>query len=111
MNPSPKGHVSILILSSTSQSAQQIVRQAEMFISKLSYPIVLHAAIDATRRAIELNEFMEGDPQILVATPGRLNDFLKVAAVRARFLSLQTLILDELGTTLEAGIISISYSC
>lgn len=111
MNPSPKGHVSILILSSTRQSAQQIVRQAEILVSKLSYPIVLHAAIDATRRAIELKEFIEGDPQILVATPERLNDFLRVAAVRARFLSLQTLILDELGTALEAGIILISYLC
>ena len=46
---------------------------------------------------------MKGDPKILVATPGRLNDYLGEFETQRKFNSLQTLILDEADAMLEAG--------
>lgn len=63
----------------------------------------VHTAFGGTQRATNLNRFMEGDPKILVATPGRLNDYLSELATQRKFISLQTLILDEADAMLEAG--------
>lgn len=66
-------------------------------------PPKVHTAFGGTQKATRLNDFMKETPAILVATPGRLNDYLDDQAVRARFNSLRTLILDEADTMLEAG--------
>ena len=50
-----------------------------------------------------------GEPTILVATPGRLNDYLEEEDVRPKFNDLQTLILDEADRMLDAGRTEISY--
>lgn len=54
-------------------------------------------------RATALSKFMKGSPQILVATPGRLLDYLGEAEIRAKFANLRTVILDEADTMLEQG--------
>ena len=46
---------------------------------------------------------MKGSPTILVATPGRLNDYLSEKPVAAKFGHLRTLILDEADTMLDSG--------
>ena len=46
---------------------------------------------------------MEGSPTILVATPGRLKDYLSERPTMAKFANIQTLILDEADTMLEQG--------
>ena len=46
---------------------------------------------------------MKGDPKILVATPGRLNDYLSEMDVRAKFNGIKTLVLDEADRMLDAG--------
>lgn len=49
------------------------------------------------------NQFLDGNPKILVATPGRLNDYLSDEHVAEKFSSMRTLILDEADTMLETG--------
>lgn len=55
------------------------------------------------QRTTMINRFKAGDPKILVATPGRLKDYLGDADIRPRFKSLQTLILDEADAMMETG--------
>ena len=66
-------------------------------------PIEVHTAFGGTARTANLNKFMKGDPKILIATPGRLNDYLGELGIQRKFDSLQTLILDEADAMLEAG--------
>lgn len=66
-------------------------------------PIEVHTAFGGTARASSLNKLKTGDPKILVATPGRLNDILGEPDVKARFAAMQTLIIDEADAMLEAG--------
>ena len=46
---------------------------------------------------------MNGSPSVLVATPGRLKDYLSEEATQAKFRDLKTLVLDEADTMLESG--------
>jgi ATP-dependent RNA helicase MSS116 len=46
---------------------------------------------------------MSGSPSILVATPGRLKDYLSEPATAAKLENIRTLILDEADTMLESG--------
>lgn len=63
----------------------------------------MHTAFGGSARASYLNKFRNGDPAILVATPGRLKDYLEEADVRPKFDDMQTLILDEADRMLDAG--------
>lgn len=54
-------------------------------------------------RATALSKFMKGSPSVLVATPGRLKDYLSEEAIQAKFSNLKTLVLDEADTMLESG--------
>lgn len=98
------GQVSILILSPTRELALQIAAEANQLVSKLKRPIEVHTAFGGTGRAQHYQQFTEGDPKILVATPGRLKDYLTEQPARKKFEDMQTLILDEADTMLEAGI-------
>ena len=63
----------------------------------------MHTAFGGTAKATYLNKFTRGDPKILVATPGRLNDYLSEEEVRAQFRGMMTLVLDEADRMLDAG--------
>lgn len=65
-----------------------------------------HTAFGGTARASNLNRFLNGNPSILVATPGRLKDYLTEAAPRTKLAHIQTLILDEADTMLERGFLA-----
>ena len=60
-----------------------------------------------TARGVNHKKFVKGNPSVLVATPGRLLDYLTEddpeGRTRARFSDLRTLILDEADTMLETG--------
>lgn len=56
-----------------------------------------------TARASALQKFMNGSPSVLVATPGRLKDYLSEEAIRAKFDNVQTIVLDEFDVMLEQG--------
>ncbi|MCJ1404302.1 hypothetical protein MMC11_007527 [Xylographa trunciseda] len=76
-DPLPRGHVGILIISPTRELALQIAK-----------------------------EFMNGFPSILVATPGRLKDYLSEGKVAAKLRAVRTVILDEADTMLESGFLA-----
>lgn len=98
-----KGQVSILILSPTRELALQIAAEATRLVAKLRRPLEVHTAFGGTAKASTLDKFKKGDPKILVATPGRLEDYLTELDVRKRFEGMKTLILDEADRMLDAG--------
>ncbi|KAL9014627.1 MAG: hypothetical protein Q9173_000720 [Seirophora scorigena] len=71
-----KGLVSILIMSPTRELALQIAAEAQLLVSKLQPKMEVHTAFGGTAKAANLSKFKKGDPTILIATPGRLNDYL-----------------------------------
>ena len=72
-------------------------------MSRLKKPLQVHTAFGGTAKAANLAKFTNGDPKILVATPGRLNDYLSDPDVRAKFNGMKTLVLDEADRMLAAG--------
>ena len=102
-NSPRRGQVSVLILSPTRELAMQIAAEATQLVSKLRRPIEIHTAFGGTNRARYYREFLEGDSKILVATPGRLKDYLTEHEARKKFEHMLTLIVDEADTMLEAG--------
>ena len=102
-NSPPRGQVSVLILSPTRELAMQIATEATQLVSKLKRPIEIHTAYGGTARAQNYKQFVKGDPKILVATPGRLKDYLTEPEARKKLDHMLTLILDEADTMLEAG--------
>ena len=99
----PKGQVSVLILSPTRELAQQIAAEANLLVSKLQGPIEIHTAFGGTPINGPLQRFKNGNPSILVATPGRLNDYLSDLQVQKKFRSMRTLVLDEADRMLDQG--------
>lgn len=101
-----RGTVAILIITPTRELAQQIKKQCDQLTSQLARPLECHLAVGGTARSSELNRFMNGDPAVLVATPGRLKDYLSESATAQRFRNIQTLVLDEADTMLETGFLA-----
>ncbi|GAB7366030.1 hypothetical protein MBLNU230_g7353t1 [Neophaeotheca triangularis] len=100
----PRGQVAILIVSPTRELALQIAKEGTSATSQLRKgEVEFHTAYGGSSKARELNAFMSGDPKVLVATPGRLNDYLSDPAVAQKFRNLRTFILDEADTMLETG--------
>ena len=95
-----KGQVSALIMSPTRELAEQIRKECDALTAKA---VECHVAFGGTAKASNLNRFMQGSPTVLVATPGRLKDYLSEERVRQKFKNLQTLVLDEADTMLESG--------
>ncbi|KAI9724547.1 MAG: hypothetical protein M1812_000615 [Candelaria pacifica] len=102
-NNLPKGQVGVLILSPTRELALQIAKECDQLTSQLPRRIECHTAFGGTARSSNLNKFMAGSPSILVATPGRLKDYLSDKKVVGKFQHVQTVILDEADTMLEQG--------
>lgn len=102
-NPPAKGKVATLVLSPTRELALQIAAEASRLVSRLKRPIEVHTAFGGTAKASSLNKFKRGDPKMLVATPGRLNDYLSEDDVRDKFSGMMTLVLDEADRMLDAG--------
>ena len=90
-------------MSPTRELALQIAAEATELVSKLQKPLEVHTAFGGTAKAVNHKKFMRGNPSVLVATPGRLNDYLEDEETRTKFSQLQTLILDEADAMLEAG--------
>ena len=106
MNFPKSGLIAVLILSPTRELALQIAAEAERLVEDLSVngeAIEVHTAYGGTARASSLKKLKARDPKIIVATPGRLNDILEEPEIKAKFAAMQTLVLDEADTMLEAG--------
>ena len=98
-----KGDVSVLIISPTRELAMQIKAECDMLTARVRPALECHTAFGGTKKEKHLADFLSGNPTVLVATPGRLNDYLSDEHVASKFSNLQSLILDEADTMLEAG--------
>jgi ATP-dependent RNA helicase MSS116 len=99
----PHGQVGILIMSPTRELAIQIAKECDQLTARLPRRIECHTAFGGTARASNLNRFLKGNPTVLVATPGRLKDYLTEESVRGKFQNVRTLILDEADRMLDQG--------
>jgi len=99
----PRGQVAILIMSPTRELALQIAAEAERLTAQLQPRLEVHTAYGGTSKDRDLKKFLNGDPKIVVATPGRLNDYLSDDYVAEKFSNIRTLVLDEADQMLEAG--------
>ncbi|RAH64619.1 DEAD/DEAH box helicase [Aspergillus aculeatinus CBS 121060] len=101
----PKGQVAVLIITPTRELALQIAKTCNGLTSQLPRrrEVQCHVAVGGTARASAFNAFIAGDPKVLVATPGRLQDYLNDEECEHKFKNIQTVILDEADTMLEAG--------
>jgi ATP-dependent RNA helicase MSS116 len=102
-NMPPRGKVAILIVCPTRELALQIAKECNGVTACLPQKMECHTAFGGTSREKNLNAFMRGNPTILVATPGRLDDILGEDQVREKFSHLKTVILDEADQMLDAG--------
>ncbi|OQD68585.1 hypothetical protein PENDEC_c033G05698 [Penicillium decumbens] len=102
----PRGKVAILIITPTRELAQQIAKSCDQLTSQLTTPLECHIAVGGTARASAHSRFMNGAPSILVATPGRLKDYLSEDYTAQKLSNIQTLVLDEADTMLESGFIA-----
>ncbi|KAJ4400335.1 hypothetical protein N0V91_008794 [Didymella pomorum] len=102
-NAPPRGKVGILIICPTRELALQIAKEANGVTACLPRRMETHTAFGGTSRASNLKAFLNGNPTILVATPGRLDDILGEEEVRERFTHVKTVVLDEADQMLDAG--------
>ncbi|KAJ5551792.1 hypothetical protein N7535_000267 [Penicillium sp. DV-2018c] len=102
----PKGKVGILIITPTRELAQQIAKACDQLTAQLPTPLECHVAVGGTARASAHTRFMKGNPSILVATPGRLCDYLSETPTAKKLSNIKTLVLDEADTMLESGFIA-----
>jgi ATP-dependent RNA helicase MSS116 len=102
-NMPPRGKVAILVVCPTRELALQIAKECNGVTSGLPRKMECHTAFGGTSRASNLKAFLNGNPTILVATPGRLDDILGEEQVQERFTHLKTLVLDEADQMLDAG--------
>ncbi|KXS95212.1 hypothetical protein AC578_6937 [Pseudocercospora eumusae] len=99
----PKGQVAILVLSPTRELALQIAKECNAVTAKLPRRLECHTAYGGTSKERDLKAFLNGDPKVVVATPGRLNDYLNDDYVAEKFADIRTLVLDEADQMLEQG--------
>ncbi|CEJ59342.1 Putative ATP-dependent RNA helicase pitchoune [Penicillium brasilianum] len=102
----PRGQVAILIITPTRELAQQIAKSCDQLTSQLAQPLECHIAVGGTARASAHSRFMKGAPSVLVATPGRLKDYLSDEYTAEKLANIQTLVLDEADTMLESGFLA-----
>ena len=103
LNRPSKGLVSVLVMSPTRELALQIAAEAKLLVSKLQPTLEVHTAFGGSAKASNLSKFKRGDPKILIATPGRLKDYLSETEVQTKFKSMKTLVLDEADRMLDQG--------
>jgi ATP-dependent RNA helicase MSS116 len=99
-----RGKVSVLIVSPTRELAQQIAAEATQMMTSMK--MTLQCVVGGTKINVDHNRFDRGIPDVLVATPGRLNDHLKNTMEMTKLSGmsdLSCLVLDEADQLLEQG--------
>ncbi|GAA6013530.1 hypothetical protein JCM11491_006111 [Sporobolomyces phaffii] len=96
-----RGQISVLILSPTRELAIQIQDSANVLLAGTPYSC--DHVVGGTNMKSEINRLNKQQTDILVATPGRLQDHLENSNLKAKMSSLRVLILDEADRLLEAG--------
>lgn len=94
-------NVSVLIISPTRELAQQIADEAAQLMTHMRLSILcLFGGISIKRDHAALKR---GVPDVIVATPGRLNDHLENYGLAAKMSNLRCLVFDEADQLLEMG--------
>lgn len=101
-NLSPS-QVGLLVLAPTRELAQQIADECDQLTSVCHPKLECHVAVGGSNKKALLNKFMRGNPTILVATPGRLIDYLSEDATRQKFNNIRVVVLDEADRMLDQG--------
>ncbi|KAI2814492.1 hypothetical protein CBS147343_10827 [Aspergillus niger] len=102
----PRGQVAVLIVTPTRELAQQIAKSCDQLTSQMAVPLKCDIAVGGTARASAFSRFMREAPSVLVATPGRLKDYLSEPEAAIKLSNIKTLILDEADTMLESGFLA-----
>lgn len=82
--------------------ATQIAEECEA-VTQLVAALRTRTAVGGNNKQVEQRRIIADKPHILVATPGRLQDYLQDEHMRSMFDGLQTLVLDEADRLLDAG--------
>ena len=99
--PSGGPRIKILIVSPTRELASQIYEEGQM-VCKFHSGFKLMCIYGGTNMNKDINGF-KAPPDLLVATPGRLNDHLQNSGLDRMMLGLRVLILDEADQLLDMG--------
>ncbi|KAK4164327.1 putative ATP-dependent RNA helicase MSS116 mitochondrial precursor [Cladorrhinum sp. PSN259] len=98
-----RSQVGLLIMAPTRELAQQIADECDKLTKPFPTRFECHIAVGGSNRRSQLNSFLTGKPTVLVATPGRLLDYLTDEQARAKFNDIRCLVLDEADRMLDAG--------
>lgn len=96
-------YVGLLVLAPTRELAQQIADECDRLTQSCDPPLECHLAVGGSKKKAHLTKFLNGKPTILVATPGRLIDYLSEAEPRERLGRIRCLVLDEADRMLDQG--------
>ena len=97
----PLKTISILCISPTRELASQIMAEGQQ-LTKF-HQLHLQVVYGGTNVKSDLSKMRQRMPDILVATPGRLNDLLENHGLQQQLSQLQNLIFDEADQLLEMG--------
>ncbi|TWU71403.1 hypothetical protein ED733_003001 [Metarhizium rileyi] len=93
--------ISLLVISPTRELALQIAQEAKSLLQRLpNYSV--RTAIGGTNKDREEKQIL-GSCDVLIATPGRLNDHMSNENILWAFRQLDTLVLDEADRLLDMG--------
>ncbi|CAG8546784.1 20721_t:CDS:2 [Dentiscutata erythropus] len=94
--------VSVMILSPTRELAQQIATEAERLTRFYGYRV--HCLVGGERRDAQIRRLMRHRVDIVVGTPGRVEDLLSsLPHFNRQCMEIKTLILDEADQLLDMG--------
>jgi len=105
--PPPLGQVPILAISPTRELAQQIGQEAETLTkfcrNRQGRAFKVMTVYGGTNVKSDIRSLQQGCPDILVATPGRLNDLFQNGGLAAMVRQLSIIIFDEADQLLDMG--------
>lgn len=100
--PSPqRNDIRAIIISPTRELAEQIATEARKIADGLN--IAVQLAVGGTQKGKNLAQFRQQGCNILVGTPGRLNDLLSDPSSDVRAPNLEVFVLDEADRLLDDG--------
>ena len=94
--------VGALIISPTRELATQIAEEAKMLLHYLPH-FQLQVVFGGTNIRTDLSKLKRRAPDVLVATPGRLNDLLENHGLQQQMKALSVMVFDEADQLLEMG--------
>ncbi|KAL2020587.1 hypothetical protein VTK56DRAFT_8175 [Thermocarpiscus australiensis] len=98
-----RSYVGLLILAPTRELAQQIADECDRLTSACNPSVECHLAVGGSNKKAHLAKFLKGKPTILVATPGRLIDYLSEPEPREKLAKIRCVVLDEADRMLDQG--------